>query len=211
MAKRKKVPGWHGMTKDQLVKALLQRARRGGRSSSGHSTSQQSSQGSSVPAASGTGEGEARRSEEPGYSGYRRRERADERPAGGHGSRSLLAARLLGTRAARALSGRGLRWGNIGIPPGPCCGVCEVLRDGTTTSTRQSVRDVEIHGGVNNWYIDVHNPPKSYQLDIGYLTPMGRFHCLARSNVVSTPQGCGRKRSIGTGRKWPRTSSGFSP
>ena len=27
MAKRKKVPGWHGMTKDQLVKALLRRAR----------------------------------------------------------------------------------------------------------------------------------------------------------------------------------------
>src|SRR5271169_5097240 len=27
MAKRKKVPGWHAMTKDQLVKALLRRAR----------------------------------------------------------------------------------------------------------------------------------------------------------------------------------------
>ena len=63
----------------------------------------------------------------------------------------------------------------------------EVLRDGTTTSTRQPIRDVEIHGGVNNWYIDVHNPPKSYQLDIGYLAPGGKFYCLARSNVVSTP------------------------
>ena len=29
---------------------------------------------------------------------------------------------------------------------------------------------MEIHGGVNNWYIDVQNPPKSYQLDIGYLS-----------------------------------------
>ena len=69
----------------------------------------------------------------------------------------------------------------------PVLRVCEVLRDGTTTSTRQPIRDVEIHGGVNNWYIDVHNPPKSYQLDIGYLAPGGRFFCLARSNVVSTP------------------------
>ncbi len=63
----------------------------------------------------------------------------------------------------------------------------EVLRDGTTTSTRQPIRDVEIHGGVKNWYIDVHNPPKSYQLDIGYRAAGGKFYCLARSNVVSTP------------------------
>ena len=69
----------------------------------------------------------------------------------------------------------------------PVLRVCEVLRDGTTTSTRQPIRDVEIHGGVNNWYIDVHNPPKSYQLDIGYLAPEGKFYCLARSNVVNTP------------------------
>ena len=69
----------------------------------------------------------------------------------------------------------------------PVLRLYEVLRDGTTTSTRQPIRDVEIHGGVNNWYIDVYNPPKSYQLDIGYLAPGGRFFCLARSNVVSTP------------------------
>ena len=56
-----------------------------------------------------------------------------------------------------------------------------------TAATRHPIRDVEIHGGVNNWYIDVYNPPKSYQLDIGYLASEGRFFCLARSNVVSTP------------------------
>ena len=65
--------------------------------------------------------------------------------------------------------------------------LCEVVRDGTTNSPRQPIRDIEIHGGVNNWYIDVQNPPKSYQLDIGYLATGGRFFCLARSNVVSTP------------------------
>ena len=69
----------------------------------------------------------------------------------------------------------------------PVLRLCEVLRDGTTTATRQPIRDVEIHGGVSNWYIDVHNPPQSYQLDIGYLASGGRFYCLARSNVVSTP------------------------
>jgi hypothetical protein len=65
--------------------------------------------------------------------------------------------------------------------------VWEVARNGTTSSARKLVRDVEVHGGVNNWYIDVHDPPKSFQLDIGYLAPEGKFFSLARSNSVSTP------------------------
>ncbi len=69
----------------------------------------------------------------------------------------------------------------------PVLRVCEVVRDGTTSASRQPVRDVEIHGGVNNWYIDVQDPPRSYQLDVGYLASGGRFFSVARSNVVSTP------------------------
>lgn len=63
----------------------------------------------------------------------------------------------------------------------------EVSRNGTTSAARKTVRDIEIHGGVNNWYIDVQNPPKSYLVEIGYLAPGNRFYCLGRSNVVSTP------------------------
>jgi hypothetical protein len=63
----------------------------------------------------------------------------------------------------------------------------ELTRNGTTSAARRAVRDIAIHGGVNNWYIDVQNPPKSYQVEIGYLAPANRFYCLARSNVVSTP------------------------
>src|SRR5437588_8159661 len=58
-----------------------------------------------------------------------------------------------------------------------------------TTSTAESVlRDIEIHGGCNNWYIDVGHPPKSFRVDIGYLARSGRFYVLARSNVVTTPR-----------------------
>jgi len=58
-----------------------------------------------------------------------------------------------------------------------------------TTSTSESIlRDIDIHGGCNNWYIDVNNPPRSYRVDIGYLARSGRFYVLARSNVVSTPR-----------------------
>ncbi len=63
----------------------------------------------------------------------------------------------------------------------------EVSRNGTTSAARKTVRDIEIHGGVNNWYIDVQDPPKSYQVEVGYLAPGNRFYCLARSNVVCTP------------------------
>jgi hypothetical protein len=60
---------------------------------------------------------------------------------------------------------------------------------GDTTSTSESVlRDIDIHGGCNNWYIDVANPPRSYRIDIGYLAKSGQFYVLARSNTVTTPR-----------------------
>lgn len=58
----------------------------------------------------------------------------------------------------------------------------------TTSTSEATVRDIDIHGGCNNWYIDVQNPPRSYRIDIGYLTRSGQFYVLARSNVVSTPR-----------------------
>jgi uncharacterized protein len=48
-------------------------------------------------------------------------------------------------------------------------------------------RDIPIHGGVRNWYVDVQDPPADYRLEIGYLADDGYFYCLARSNEVSTP------------------------
>lgn len=48
-------------------------------------------------------------------------------------------------------------------------------------------RDIQIHGGVRNWYVDVQDPPADYRLEIGYLAIDGYFYCLARSNEVSTP------------------------
>jgi len=60
---------------------------------------------------------------------------------------------------------------------------------GTTTSTAERViRDVPIHSGVRNWYIDVSDPPGSYRVDVGYLAESGRLYTLARSNIVTTPE-----------------------
>lgn len=70
----------------------------------------------------------------------------------------------------------------------PILRIMQVSGGGTTQSAESLLRDIEIHGGVNNWYIDVQDPPKTYRLDVGYRAPSGRFFALARSNTVSTPK-----------------------
>ncbi|MGE0605585.1 MAG: DUF4912 domain-containing protein [Pirellulales bacterium] len=70
----------------------------------------------------------------------------------------------------------------------PTLRVLEISGNGTTSTGERVIRDIDIHGDVNNWYVDVEDPPKNYRLDIGYLAANGRFYLLARSNVVSTPR-----------------------
>ena len=48
-------------------------------------------------------------------------------------------------------------------------------------------KDIVIHGGVNNWYVDVQDPPGEFRMEIGYLAESDSFYCLARSNTVHTP------------------------
>jgi len=59
--------------------------------------------------------------------------------------------------------------------------------DVTSNSAETVARDITVHGGVSNWYVDVQNPPSRYRVAIGYLASDGEFHCLCRSNVVETP------------------------
>jgi hypothetical protein len=60
--------------------------------------------------------------------------------------------------------------------------------DGTGAPKRQLVRDVPVHGGVNNWYLDVMNPPSTFIVELGYLTREKKFHPTLSSNIVETPQ-----------------------
>jgi uncharacterized protein len=65
-----------------------------------------------------------------------------------------------------------------------------VVTSGSATTTSERVlREIPIHGGVQNWYVDVQAPARTYRLEIGYLTASRKFHSLARSNVVNTPVG----------------------
>lgn len=69
----------------------------------------------------------------------------------------------------------------------PVLRLIEVDAGATTSASERVSREIYIHGGVTNWYIDVPNPPRSFRVDIGYLSSSSKFYSLARSNVVSTP------------------------
>ncbi len=79
-------------------------------------------------------------------------------------------------------------------------------KSSTTNTTREHERDIEVHGGVNNWYIDVQNPPRTFQIDLGYVLTDGRFFSLVRSNVVTTPR-AGAKDSFDN--NWAEVAKDF--
>jgi hypothetical protein len=70
----------------------------------------------------------------------------------------------------------------------PILRLLDVTSKDNSNAPERIVRDIDVHGGSNNWYVDVNDPPRSYRIDVGYLSKSGRFYVLARSNVVTTPR-----------------------
>jgi hypothetical protein len=186
LAKEKGIAGWHAMRKDQLIRAL---------SSSRSAPANHHKKKKVLPS---------------GASSRNRRSAAAARAAGraklpaataslplDHAcqkDRIIVLTRdsywlhayweLSRTTLARARAALGQDWHTAR----PILRVMDVSSEDTTSAAEQHVRDISIHGGVNNWYIDVIEPPRSYRVDIGYLSRSGRFYVLARSNVVTTPK-----------------------
>jgi len=193
MAKDRGVPGWHAMRKDQLVRALT--AATAPPSSSARPSGIKKQLRSEVKAR------EARRRPRPAP------DEVDGVPSAvvpprtlDHGcvkDRIITSVRdpywlhtyweLSRATLGRAQAAMGQEWHSAR----PILRLMDVTSEDTTSSAERVVRDIPIHGGVNNWYIDVSEPPRSYRVDIGYLSRGGRFFVLARSNVVTTPRaGC---------------------
>jgi uncharacterized protein len=205
MARKKGVPGWHAMRKDQLIRALARcvkamAAKRPGTNGNGKKTVKPRGSNGKPAAAKLGGKNRSpklqRRLEEIKAKLVRSKDLSFKSVGEGNGrTRDRLVVMVrdpywlhvyweLTTRSIeRARAAMGQHWHTAR----PVLRLQEVARNGTTSSVRQTLRDIEIHGGVNNWYVDVQDPPKSYQLEIGYTSPDGRFFSLARSNVVSTP------------------------
>lgn len=79
----------------------------------------------------------------------------------------------------RAQAAMGPRWHTAQ----PTLRVFRIMEAGTS----EHERDITIHGGVANWYVDVAEPPRSFRMEVGYLATDGMFFALARSNSVQTP------------------------
>ena len=80
----------------------------------------------------------------------------------------------------------------------PIIRLFDVTSTDTTSTSETPVRDIIVHGGCNNWYIDIPQPPRQYRADIGYISRRGDFFVLARSNVVTPPK-AGSAEAINVG------------
>lgn len=187
LAKEQGIVGWHAMRKDQLIHALVSppmKPRSKSRAVAGKSTKARAATSHATTARSAAA--------------------PPSRPLAPLAARSLdhgcqkdriitmirdpywlhVHWELSRSTLARAEAALGQDWHTAC----PILRLMDVTSEDTTNASERQVRDIPIHGGVKNWYIDVVNPPRSYRVDIGYLSRRGKFYVLARSNVVTTPR-----------------------
>ncbi|MGA2059874.1 MAG: DUF4912 domain-containing protein [Thermoguttaceae bacterium] len=208
LAKKQKVPGWHAMRKDELVKALLKHVR----SNLSNRENQRR-----------TGNGNAKfapHHENAECRLIKIKEKFSQikdlsfQTDGSGQSKDRLVVMVrdpFWLHAYWELDRRSINRARVAMnqhwhSSRPMLRLYQVLREGTIVSARKVERDIEIHGGVNNWYIDVRDPPKTFQLEIGYLSAAGRFFCLARSNVVTTPE-AGKENTFD--KNWSEVAKDF--
>ena len=202
MAKQHGVAGWHAMRKDQLIRALVRRARSAAAKNGGVGPADVLATGSaaargSAPAAVAVPDPEvARRIAETRARLARAKDLATppENTRGARVTRDRMVLMVRGPHwmhafweltprsVLRAQAALGQEWHGAR----PTLRVLRIDSGLRTTASEQVVRDIAVHGGVKNWFIDVRDPMRC-RVEIGYLTVTGRFLALARSNAVTTP------------------------
>jgi len=183
MARRRGIAGWHDFRKEQLVEALTRSFRN-----------------------------EARRSKSGGpvtQPSLARRDPAPASPSPASLPRPVAAPLPLPHEARRdrlVLLVRGPHWlschwevsvrtleqartalGPKWYTAQPILRLFEVSHNDAGYGAEKAIRDITIHSGTDTWYVDVSSPPRSYRVDLGYLSPDGTFYSMLRSEVVTTP------------------------
>ena len=197
MARKKGIAGWHGMRKEELITALLALARKAKGKKKVKVAARSKPQLAAARNTNGTSaEEQVERSK---YDvGIPTKDLSakvpKDLPAGYGKDRIVVMVRdpywlhcyweLTRQAIARAEAALGQDWHGAR----PILRILDVSSHDITSTAESIVRDIDIHGGCNNWYVDVANPPRSYRVDIGYLSRQGQFYVLARSNVVTTPR-----------------------
>lgn len=247
LAKRHRVAGWHGMRKEELIEALLDVHRSSAPESSRslrsvarvkserHDPRPAESVKPSVPVRSFTEKAlRTHPVHAPQSTGAARTSAASHRPVrrdistvGPHESvhEELTAvahdphwihARWVLKRSTvlRAEAALGAQW----FRSVPVIRIYMLDVDEVKGVAAHWVRDIEIHGECDHWFVPVENPPGAYKLEIGYAVPGGAFFALAKSRRVTTPrpgskaaERLGWNRSSGNGSGLPRAGSARSP
>ena len=192
MARKRGISGWHGMLKDQLVDALL--------NESAHAKQKPSPRPQMAAArntsASPSAEEQVERSKfDVGVPTRDLSAKVPKDLPSGYGKDRIVVMvrdpywlhcywELTHRGVQRAEAALGEEWHGAK----PILRLLDVSSRDVSSTTEAVIRDIDIHGGCNNWYLDVTDPPRSFRVDIGYLANSGRFYVLARSNVVLTPR-----------------------
>jgi hypothetical protein len=208
LARKMGIEGWHGMRKEELIAALVPAGRRKAKPARARTT--RVSTAVQRPARPQTQRAAARNTAAPASPAEEQAERSKydvgvatkdlsakvpkDLPSGYGRDRIVVMVRdpywlhvyweLTRNAIKRAEAALAQEWHSAR----PILRLLDVSSRDTTSTTESIIRDVDIHGGCNNWYLDVGNPPRSFRVDIGYLARSGRFYVLARSNVVTTPR-----------------------
>lgn len=222
LAKQHGVAGWHAMRKDQLIRALVRKARSRQPVAAAARTIPASSAPTVTTAPRARGQAAPRLTPADHAAPPRPaiREPAVQDPAVAarlqEARERLLKAKNLSTRPEGGRSPRPMRDRMVLMARGPhWLHVFWELTSGSVTRAQAAlgqewhgarpmlrlvelesglhaspservVREIAVHGGVKNWFIDVREP-RRYRCEIGYLGTSGRFHALVRSNAVSMP------------------------
>jgi hypothetical protein len=201
LAKQHGVQGWHSMRKDQLIRALVRKAKSrldGHRAEATKTGRSRPEAARHVPAGGQRDPEVTRRIAEA----RERLARAKNLATGPEGGRAAARSR---TRDRMVLMVRGPHWihafweltarsitrAQAALGPEwhgarPVLRVLEIESGIQGTPSERVVREIEVHGGVKNWFVDIREPLRC-RVEIGYLASSGRFHALARSNAVTTP------------------------
>ncbi len=182
MARRRRVGGWHGMKKQELIEALLaveKRNRNGARGKRNGSSR-----------ANGKGRNGSHDVPRFGAASVTRDRLLVERMD----ARWLYVKWELTQRIVdRAHTALGTEWHQAV----PVIRIFDVTDDETAVSAKQWVSDVEVQGRFDDWYVPVEDSSRLYELEIGYRTPNKDFFSLAKSKRVKTGRPGSRGR-LGT-------------
>jgi hypothetical protein len=213
LARREGIAGWKTMRKEQLIEALSRLNSRAGRAVAGKSVKPDRTQAkvsvkakpvpqktaardtSSNPSSGSLLEQRVERSKfETGASKDPASKTAPPLPAGYSKDRIVVMVRdpfwlhayweITHQSIQRAEAALGQDWHGSR----PILRLLDVTANETTSTAERPVRDIEIHPGTSNWYIDIKETSRSYRVDIGYLSRRGQFYVVTRSNVVNTPR-----------------------